>query len=104
MPRGIKLTDEDRVESDERRKAYKTAYNKARYVRLKTEGRFFAEKAVPRFKEERANGEVYYCDCGCGKVLDETRYTEHYATRKCFIGTFHQTYCNQSIELPVYEG
>ena len=97
-----KLTDEERVASEERRKEYKRIYNAARYDKQKAEG--LIAKPNPRFRQERGNGEVHYCDCGCGKVLNHMRYTEHYATRKCFIGTFHQTYCNQDVELAVYEG
>lgn len=98
-----KLTDEERKARDEYRKVYKREHGRKRYWERKEEGTPII-KATPRFQQERANGEVYYCTCGCGKVLDETRYTEHYATRKCFIGTFHQTYCNQDIEIPIYEG
>lgn len=97
-----KLTSEERAKRDEYRIAYKRAAAKRQYQKLKAEGAVVRAKTPPRFKEDR--GEVRYCDCGCGRQLDDSRYTEHYATRKCFIGTFHQIYCNQSIEIPIYEG
>jgi hypothetical protein len=98
-----KLTDEERKARDAYRLVYKREHGRKQYWKRKEEG-IQIIKATPRFREERANGEVHYCDCGCGKLLDDSRYTEHYATRYCYIHTFHKEYCTEPVELAVYEG